>query len=490
MRQIPVMKNLIDSIEEHARNNPSKNAIITKNDKLTFNELSRRSSLFANSLKEFSTDSIISLFFDNSINFVISYIGTLKAGLTAHILSPHISESFFNFQINSSNSQLVVAGNKEFDILQNINTSIKIKKFDHMVSTSKFFPKEIHSSHFAHLLYTSGTTSEPKGVAITHSNLIFTTQNIVSVLDYDSSDVSLLPLPLHHSFGLGCLNTSLYSGGQLVLLNNASELSYILQAIKKFNITTFAAVPATLIKLLKFHYNEVKKEFPNLRLIITNSTSIPPKTVLEFKRLLRNGHIATYYGLTEASRSSFMIFEKNLEKDESVGKPAPKVKIKIENMTNNIGEIWIKGPNVIKQYWNNPEADQNIVNGWLKTGDLGYFDNDNFLYLAGRLDDVINVGGEKVFPEHVERIIKKMSNIEEVVVVGQKHEIFGQTVKAFVKLSSNCTLKKSDILSFCIKNLEKYMVPTKIEFVNEFPLTEYGKIKRFMLKSGDDSTNV
>lgn len=476
------MIHLIDFIEEHAKNNPSKTAIITKDDVITFEELSTQSSLFKNSLSEFSKNSVISLMFNNSINFVISYLGILKAGLIAHILSPDISEKNLLFQINSSQSKLLITSNESFDHIQNFKLPIKIKKFNEITSTVET-PTEISLNDYAHLLYTSGTTSEPKGVAITHSNLIFTLKNIVSVLEYTSSDISLLPLPLHHSFGLGCLNTSLYSGGTLILLQNASDLNEILKLTKEYEVTTVAAVPATLIKLLKFHRVEIENEFKNLRLIITNSTSIPPETVSEYKKILKNGHLATYYGLTEASRSTFMIFKTQLDKDSSVGKPAPGVEIKIHNENHGIGEIWIKGANVIDEYWDSPNSEQKFVEGWIKTGDLGYFDEEGFLYLSGRLDDVINVGGEKVFPNHVERILKSMNDIDEAVVVGQKHKIFGQTVKAFVKLKPHSKLKKSDILSFCIKNLEKYMVPTKIELVDEFPLTDYGKIKRFMLQT-------
>ena len=475
------MTTLIDFIEEHGQKNPSKLAIITNNNKLTFQELSIRSSLFKNSLKNFSKNSVISLMFENSTDFVISYIGTLKAGLIAHVMSFDLSEKNFLFQINSSKSKLLITENKKFDSLKNRNLPIKIKKFDEMFSENEQISRDIFSNDYAHLLYTSGTTSEPKGVPISHENLIFTLKNIVSVLDYTSSDVSLLPLPLHHSFGLGCLNTSLYTGGTTILLQNASDLNEILKKIIESNITTFAAVPTTLIKLLKSHKNDLENEFKNLRLIITNSTSIPPNIVLEYKKILQNGFLATYYGLTEASRSTFMIFESQLDKDSSVGKPSPGVAIKIENLHNDIGEIWIKGSNVIDEYWDNSFTKEKIFDGWIKTGDLGYFDNDGFLYLSGRLDDVINVGGEKVFPEYIEKNIKNLDGVDEVVVIGIPHDVFGQTVKAFVKLNPHCTLKKSDILSFCIKNLEKYMVPTKIQFVEKFPVTEYGKIKRFML---------
>jgi long-chain acyl-CoA synthetase len=244
-------------------------------------------------------------------------------------------------------------------------------------------------------------------------------------------------------------------------------------------------VPATLIKLLKFHKNQIQNELKDLRLLITNSTFIPPEIVSQYKKILKNGNLATYYGLTEASRSTFMIFENHLNNNTSVGKPAPNVEIKIENKYNDIGEIWIKGSNVIKEYWNSSVDNQNFIDDWIKTGDLGYFDKDGFLYLSGRLDDVVNIGGEKVFPEYVEKIIKQNNDIEDVVIIGQKHNVLGHTLKAFVKLNPQSTLKKSDILSFCLKNLEKHMVPLKIELVDEFPVTDYGKIKRFLLCSED-----
>lgn len=477
------MKTLIDILEEHSKNIPKKNAIITNNNTLTYQQLSEQSSKFKYSLDGISKNSVISLMFENSTDFVVSYIGTLKAGLIAHILSPGISKTNLLFQIKNSNSQLLITENLNFNTLEKIDSLIEIKQFDQMFSNSKSSNIQVLTNNFAHLLYTSGTTSEPKGVGITHSNIIFTLNNIISVLGYVKSDISLSPLPLHHSFGLGCLNTNLYTGGQLILLNNASNLDEILDIIQKFNVSTLAAVPTTLIKLLKFHKNRIQNELKDLRLLITNSTFVPPEIVLEYKQILKKGYLATYYGLTEASRSTFMIFKNDLDNNTSVGKPAPNVEIKIENKHDDIGEIWIKGSNVIKEYWNKHYDNQNFMNDWIKTGDLGYFDKEGFLYLSGRLDNVVNIGGEKIFPEYVEKIIKKNTDVEEVIIIGQKHAVLGHSLKAFVKLNSKSKLKKSDILSFCIKNLEKHMVPLKIELVDDFPVTEYGKIKRFLLCS-------
>ena len=245
------MKTLIDLLEHHSKNTPKKNAIITHNDVLTYQQLSEQSSKFKNSLTDFSKNSVVSLMFENSTNFVVSYIGILKSGLTAHILSPNISRQNLLFQIKNSESQLLVTQNLNFTSLKNINSFIKVKQFDDMLSKGNYNNHKILSTNFAHLLYTSGTTSQPKGVGITHSNIIFTLKNIISVLGYTSNDISLSPLPLSHSFGLGCLNTNLYTGGQLVLLNNASNLDEILENNSKIFCIYFSSCTCNFNKIIK-----------------------------------------------------------------------------------------------------------------------------------------------------------------------------------------------------------------------------------------------
>ena len=203
---------------------------------------------------------------------------------------------------------------------------------------------------------------------------------------------------------------------------------------------------------------------------------------------MKTGILATYYGLTEASRSTFMIFAKP-GKETSVGKPPEGIAIKIENKVLDelkVGEILIKGKNVIKNYWNDSEADKNIVDGWLRTGDLGHKDTEGYLYLDGRMDYVINIAGEKVVPEEVEEVVRVLIDVEDVVAVGTKNEMYGEIIKMFVKKSPNSKITKSDILSHCIKNLESFKVPREIEFVDDFPRNEFGKIERYRLSEKNE----
>ena len=478
--------NLIDFLKKNVENHGDKIAVIDNEREITFIELYEKVERFSNNIKILNQEEIISLISENSISFIIAYLGIINSGKIVHLISPEISEiNLFN-QLKSSKSKNIICNQLMKKKILNFN-SIKTTIFDIEEILLKHNNKEIESSlnKLAYLIYTSGTTAEPKGVTVSHSMIEFTTKNIVKVLGYSNSDVDLLPLPLNHSFGLGCIHTSLYVGSTLVLLKNASNLEEILESLKKYKITTLAAIPATLTKILNFENKKLEDYFSEIRLIITNSTAIPKKTVIQFKEILKKGNLATYYGLTEASRSTFMVFDKNNQREESVGKCSPNVEIKIVNKEENnlkLGDIFIKGENVIKKYWNNVEADKNIFENWLKTGDTGYFDNEGYLFLKGRSDEIINVGGEKVMPIEIEQTIKNIPGVEDAVAFGVEHEIFGQTIKLNIIKSKNSDIDKAQILSYCIKNLERFKIPSKIDFVEKIPKTDYGKVKRFMLK--------
>ena len=473
---------ITDFLENSSKKFPNKVALIFKDSKYTYEELENKVKENSSFINQFQKNSVISLLFDNSPEFIFSYLSILKSGCVAHIIPANTSERNLQNQISSTNPSAIISSKELFPQISKIeNSQIEIIHYDEIKPRS-YTVRKSNESDYAYLIYTSGTTTKPKGVPITHNNSVFTTNNIVNILKYTSQDIDVIPLPLSHSFGLGCLHTSLFVGSTIILHKNFSNNSEIFSSIKDYSATTIAAIPYSLTKLLKTETPNVKNIFSNLRLIVTNSTSIPSNTVKEYKKILKSGMIATYYGLTEASRSTFMIFDDE-SKFSSVGKTPDQIEIKIDSEDNSeSGEIWIKGPNTINNYWNNPEADQNITNNWLRTGDLGQIDETGNLYLLGRIDDTINIAGEKVLPQEIERVVKVLSDVEEAVAIPMKHEIFGNTIKLIVQRTETSEITANEILSYCIKNLERYKVPTKIEFITDFPKTSYGKIKRFMLK--------
>ena len=321
--------NLIDFLRNNVKNYGEKIAVIDNGEKLTFIQLYEEVKKFSNNIKILNEEKIISLVSENSISFIIAYLAIINSGKIVHLISSEISEiNLFN-QLKSSKSKNIICNQFVKNKISNYD-SIKTTIFDIEEILLKQNNEKIQTNvnELAYLVYTSGTTSEPKGVTVSHSMIEFTTKNIVKILGYSNSDIDLLPLPLNHSFGLGCLHTSLYVGSTLVLLKNPSNLEQILESLKKYKITTLAAIPATLTKILNFKNKDLENYFSEIRLIITNSTAIPKKTVIEFKQILKNGNLATYYGLTEASRSTFMIFDENNQREESVGKCSPNVEIK------------------------------------------------------------------------------------------------------------------------------------------------------------------
>ena len=473
--------NTIDKfLDNSCKTNPTKLALIDDNSKFSYLDLKNKVEKFSSFLNQFPEKSVISLLFDNTSEFVISYLGVINSGCIAHLISTGISESNLNQQILSAQPALVLSSDSYFSKIKEIELkNLEKLKFSEVKDTSSDI-RTPSSNDYAYLIYTSGTTSTPKGVPISHFSCDFSTKNIAKTLQYSSNDIDLLPLPMSHSFGLGCLHTSLYVGSTLVLQKNPN-IENILNSIKKYEITTLAAVPSTLSNIISNSSDDSLNLLSNLRLIITNSTFFPPPTIRKLKTILKTGVVATYYGLTEASRSTFMIFNDD-KKIESVGKPSDGIKIKIHKKDDDdAGEIWIYGPNVLDNYWKK-EYSENKSDDWLKTGDLGKFDDDGFLYILGRVDDLINISGEKVYPQEIERIVKVLSGIDEVVAIPMKHKSFGEVVKLFVKKSVNSEISSSDILTHCIKNMERFKVPAKIEFVEDFLRTDYGKIKRFMLK--------
>ena len=473
--------NIINFLENCVEKYPTKIALVDEERDLTFQQLYQEVQNFSSRIA-FLNKNVISLVAENSLSFIIGYLGIINSGKIAHLIPPEISEFNLLNQIRSADSEAIICSNTAKKNLNYTSVKIPLFEFSEIKSQSASDGNNFKVNDLAYLIYTSGTTSEPKGVAVSHAMTEFTTKNIVKELGYSNSDVDVLPLPMYHSFGLGCFHTSLCVGSTLVLLKNANNLECVLESLKKYNATTLAAIPATLTKFLKFDRSVLENYFANIRLVITNSTLVPKNTVQNFKQILKKGNLATYYGLTEASRSTFMIFDKNNGREESVGRAAPGVEIKIVNENNNDGEIWIKGNNVIKKYWNNVKADKNIVDGWLQTGDIGYFDEERYLFLKGRNDDIINVGGEKITPYEIEEVVKQIPEVEDVAAFGIEHEIFGQVVKLNVVKSKNSDLDKSKILTHCMKNLEKFKIPSKIDFVESLPKTDYGKVKRFMLK--------
>lgn len=336
------------------------------------------------------------------------------------------------------------------------------------------------------LQYTGGTTGYPKGVMLTHYNLVANVQMCDAWL-YNTKgeeDIVLGVLPFFHVYGMTTvMNNSIMVGSKMVLLPKF-DAKEVLKTIDKQKPTLFPGAPTIYIGLLN-HPDLSNYDLSSIEACISGSAPLPIEIQEQFEKLT-GGKLVEGYGLTETSPVTHANFVWEKRINGSIGVPWPDTECKVvvletdeEAEIGEIGEIVVKGPQVMKGYWNNKEeTDQVLKDGWLFTGDLGYMDEDGYFYVVDRKKDMIIAGGYNIYPREVEEVLYEHEGIQEAVVAGVPDAYRGETVKAYIVLKSGSTLNEEELNRFCRKHLAAYKVPKIYEFREELPKTAVGKILR------------
>ena len=486
-------RTIVDFLDNSAKLYPDKTALFFEKTEYTYSQVKDYSERVAGFLsRRIKKRDFIGLLMSNRPEFIISYFAIFKAGGIVLLLDQGISDDNFQKRIIETKTHIVLSETK---FKEKLSRAKLLKKVDFIdiekqeFEVSKFKKAALKPSDISTIIYTSGATSEPKAARLRHYNVVAATKNIINYLEIRKDDIDVNISSLSHSFGLGHVHTMFASGGSIILFKNSINLKGILKTIVEKKATTFAATPA-ILRLITNHLRTEIKECGNyLRLIQTNISPLEPDLVRDILGLLPKTKFCYYYGLSEASRAKFLTFNNNLKKIKSVGKSSPSVEIKIVDPfdkkldVGKSGEICIKGTIVIKDYLNNTKASKRIKNGWFHTGDYGYLDKDGFLFFQGRRDDIINISGEKVFPEEVEEYIRGVPGILDAAVVGVPDKLLGETITAFIKVK-NKRFDKDLIIQACREKLESYKVPKSIQIIQEIPRTNNGKLRRNVLRSG------
>ncbi|WP_165423837.1 AMP-binding protein [Ktedonosporobacter rubrisoli] len=336
------------------------------------------------------------------------------------------------------------------------------------------------------ILYTSGTTGNPKGVTLTHRKLV---SNAIGASEIDESAAPgqgkrLVTLPLAHAFGILTLNASYLTGAQINLHSRFNPYQ-VLSAIERYRITTFAGVPATFVALLSVSDG---RTYDTRSLQYCSCGSAPlPVPVLESFQQKFNCQIREGYGLSEVSASLTVHRANMLQKPGSVGKPLPNVEILIVDEQDNrvppgaLGEIIARGPNIMSGYYNFPEETRRAMrNGWLHTGDIGRFDEDGYLYIVERKKDLIIRGGLNIYPRDIEEVLVAHPAVLEAAVIGIPSERMGEEVKAFVAVRS--FIDAEMLMAYCREKLANYKTPSQIEFIQALPRNALNKIDKKELR--------
>lgn len=338
------------------------------------------------------------------------------------------------------------------------------------------------------ILYTSGTTGAPKGVTLSHANLLANVEAVVAYLRLEAGDSILSVLPFYYAYGSSVLHTHLLAGARVVLAPGLLFPHLILEGIARERVTGFSGVPSTFALLLE-RTRPQDHDLSSLRYLTQAGGAMPVALARRLRQALPGPRLFVMYGQTEAtSRLTWLPPERLEEKLGSAGIPVAGVTLQIRREDGTLaaagesGEVWARGPNVMLGYWNDPDATaRTLQDGWLRTGDLGRLDAEGFLYLDGRRSDMIKTGAHRVHPQDVEEAICEVPGVVEAAAVGVDDEILGQVIKAFVVAQAPIERGAERIKAHCRRRLAPYKIPRYVEFVADLPRTASGKVRRIQL---------
>lgn len=450
----------------------------------------------------------VALLLRNSPHFAAAYYGTLGAGCIVVPLNVHERAVALAAQIAHSTASVILAdrSHPEWSALRASLDRSDVKVVELNIQdapgasaalVAEFTPSgvelaepsDFQSSDLAAIVYTSGTTGQPKGVMLTHGNLHSNTSAIIQYLGLTSGDRGLSALPFHFSYGCSVLHSHLLSGATLVIEDNLAFPHRTLQRIQDEHITGFAGVPSTYALIL----NRCRLEdfdLSSLRYLTQAGGAMPRALIEQIRNKILGARFFVMYGQTEATaRLSYLPPERLHDKPGSVGIAIPGVELQVRlagrpSVHGEIGEIYARGPNIMRGYWRDAAATSAVLqDGWLRTGDLGHIDDEGYLYIDGRAVEMIKVGAYRVSPHEVEEVLIELEAVDDVAVTGMDDDTLGQAVKAVIVLKPGAQLEALTVKAHCRAHLAAYKVPKMVQFVSSLPRTCSGKIQRLKLAS-------
>ena len=350
-------------------------------------------------------------------------------------------------------------------------------------------PVRANEDDVALIMYTSGTTGRPKGAMLTHGNIWWNNASGMHTLDMLADDVTLVPAPIFHIGGLNVTTLAAFQKGALVVLHRAFDPGRALADIAAHKVTTMFGVPAMFLFMAQ-HPGFAETDFSSVRVLCVGGAPCPLPVLKAY--LARGVSMQQGYGLTETSPMvSFLAPEYALTKVGSSGRTPMFVEVKVVDFNGHAvsaprtqGEILVRGPNVTKGYWGMPDATAKAIDadGWFRTGDAGFFDEEGFLTISDRIKDMIISGGENVYPAEIESQLMRHPAIAEVGVIGEPDSQWGERVVAVAALKPGATLTLDELRAFAEQSLAHFKLPKRLEIVKALPRNATGKILKYQLR--------
>ena len=527
---------LFDLLRKTAEKYPSNTALVYFGREISYEELIQAADRFATALSHLGVKKgdKIALFLPNMPSFIVSYYGSIRIGAVVTAISPLYKEREVEHQLSDSEAETIVVLDLLYPMVEKVWRKTQLKNVvvtslkDHMPIAkaflgsllkkipsrkverkpnvhhlkdllSKFEPKpptvEISPKEdLAGLQYTGGTTGTAKGAMLTHMNLV---SNAVSCAAWlrgtEGQETFLAVLPLFHIYGMTTgMNAPIYLAGKVVLLPRF-DLVATFKAIQDHKVTVFCGAP-TMYSMLLAHPDMDKYNCRSVRFCISGSAPLPPEVQRKFMDLT-GGVLVEGYGLTESSPVTHCNpLDRTMEtvKIGSIGLPWPDTEAKIvdmntgekELMTGEIGELVIKGPQIMRGYWKMPEETSDVLrNGWLFTGDIGKMDEDGYFYITDRKKELIKYKGYSVYPRELEDVLHEHPAVKICGVVGKADHVAGEIPKAFVVLKEGKNATEKEIMNFVNEKVSPYKAIREVEFRTELPMTMVGKVLKRALQT-------
>ncbi len=499
------VKTLGELLEERMASMPEKPAVFFGDETISFAELNRMANRYANVFRELGVGpgDRVCLFIPNRLEFLHSYFGLIKLGAMMISLSVMLKADEAKYIIDDSQAKMLITTEWLYPTIEPVRDQLASIRHilylddnppEGVVPLSPLVEKasdEFSSPHIgpdsvACIIYTSGTTGRPKGAMLTHANFLHNLESANDLLKTTPDDVALIPgLPLFHLLAQICLWTATYGGVASVLMEFFVP-KMVLENIAKYSCNTFSGVP-TMFALLLNDPEIDNYDLSSLRICFCSSAPLSLSLLKRFEE--RTGAIITEgYGLTEATA---LVTSNPIDAERkagSVGVPI-RCEVRVVDKDDNdvplgdVGEIIIRGKNVMKGYYNNPNGTADAIReGWLHTGDMGKYDSDGYLYVVDRKKDMIITGGYNIYPAEVENVLYKNPKIAMATVIGIPDEIKGEIAKAYIVLKEGQTATEQEIVDFCRERIAKYKAPRAVEFRDTLPTTPTGKILKRALR--------
>lgn len=506
-------------LERSAARLPDKPALVIGRARMTYADIEVACNQLAHALIEhgLARGDRVAICLENSAAAVVSIFAVLKAGGVFVMVNPTTKTNKLAYLLNNSRATtLITTTNKLRSISGCLSETPHLKNVvvageelcGQLPQSKRFVLFRDLLDEFSHetqppikrnididlaaLIYTSGSTGNPKGVMLTHLNMVAAATSITEYLDNSEDDVILNVLPLSFDYGLFQILMAFQFGGTVVLERSFTYPHSVLETLVRERVTGFPLVPTIAAMLLQMDLSNY--DLSCLRYLTNTGAALPTEHIAKLRELLPSVDIYSMYGLTECKRVAYLPPNQIDDRPDSVGRAMPNTEVFIVDDDGNrleageVGELVVRGANVMKGYWEAPDRTaQRLKPGSLPcemvlhTGDLFRMDEDGYLYFVGRRDDIIKSRGEKVSPKEVENVLFKHPAIAEAAVVGDPDEILGQSIRAVVSLVPGHDLTEREVLAHCRRHLEDILVPQVIEFRDTLPKTSNGKIDKKQL---------